>query len=69
MHLDLKPLNIMLDRHDEARVTDFGLAQMRSAVTRTSAGQTSQRNVGGGTGMAGACCQRVLLFGDYRLLS
>jgi hypothetical protein len=49
MHLDLKPLNIMLDRHGEARLTDFGLAQMRAVVTRTSASQRGPT----GNGMAG----------------
>jgi hypothetical protein len=51
IHLDLKPLNILLDEHGHARLTDFGLAQMRSVVSRTADGLASQQGAAVTVGM------------------
>ncbi|HLM30095.1 MAG TPA: protein kinase [Solirubrobacterales bacterium] len=39
LHRDIKPQNVLLDAHDHARLTDFGIAQPRDAATLTKAGQ------------------------------
>jgi hypothetical protein len=39
LHRDIKPQNVLLDAHDHARLTDFGIAQPRDATTLTKAGQ------------------------------
>ena len=38
VHCDIKPANIMLDKHDEVRLADFGIARMSNAATATMVG-------------------------------
>ncbi len=38
VHRDIKPANIMILRGDRAKITDFGIARMRSADVRTQTG-------------------------------
>ena len=39
LHRDVKPQNVLLDHHEHARLTDFGIAQPRDATSLTATGR------------------------------
>jgi WD40 repeat protein len=50
IHLDVKPANVLLAEGDTAKISDFGLARARAAVSEAAAGEAA-RSVAGDSAM------------------